>query len=434
MRVTLVTIGSRGDAEPYVALGCALARAGHAVRVATCEPFREFVAAQGLEFVRLGGDIKAIVGDAGRAALTSAGAHPIRAFRALRRYVGPLVREAMEALPAALSGSDVVIGHLLVPGAAAYAERHGMLYIDASYVPVLPTRAFAHPGAPVTTPRGIPSLLSHLAAEQLVWQAFRADVDGFRRRALGMGPSPWLGSDTLRLDRRPPKLFAFSPEVVPPPRDWPAHAFVTGHWFLDPPQGWEPPRRLVEFLEAGDPPVHVGFGSMTAPRPEEVTRAVLEAVRKTGRRALLSAGWGGLAAKGHDTHEKDVLFIDDVPHGWLFPRTAGVVHHGGAGTTASAFRAGVPQMAVPFLADQPFWGHRIAQLGVGPAPVPIAELDASRLRRGLEGMDSPSVRGAAASLGRRIRAERGAETAVEIIERLAGFTRARGAGGESETR
>ncbi len=420
MRVTLVTLGSRGDAEPYVALGCALARAGHSVRVATCEPFRDFVTAQGLAFARLGGDIKAIVGDRGRAALASAEARPLHAFRALRRYVGPLVREAMEALPEALLGSDVVIGHLLVPGAASYAERHGMLHIEASYVPVFPTTAFAHPGAPPSTPRGALSLLSHVVAEQLFWQAFRGDVDRFRRRVLGMGPSPWLGSDTLPVGRRPPKLLAVSPTIVPPPADWPAHAFVTGHWFLETPRDFQPPRRLVEFLEAGEPPLYVGFGSMTVEDPEDVTRAVIEAVRKAGRRAVLSAGWGGLASKGGlAAGGEEVLFIGDVPHGWLFPRMAGVVHHGGAGTTASACRAGVPQMAVPFLADQPFWGQRIADLGAGPPPLPVAKLDASSLCRALSQMESPSVRRTAEALGARVRAERGVENAVAVIERLA---------------
>lgn len=420
MRVTLVTIGSRGDAEPYVALGRALARAGHSVRVATCEPFQALVAEQGLEFVRLGGDIKALVGDEGRAALAATESSPLGAFRALRRYVGPLVREAMEALPEALSGSDVVIGHLLVPGAASYAERHGALYIDASYVPVFPTTAFAHPGAPPSTPRGALSLLSHVVAEQLFWQAFRRDVDGFRRRALGMGPSPWLGCDALRVGRRPPKLLAFSPAIVPRPADWPAQVFVTGHWFLEPPRDWEPPRRLVEFLEAGDAPLYVGFGSMTVEDPERVTRAVIQAVRGAGRRAVLSAGWGGLAPESDAAAgREDVLFVGDVPHGWLFPRTAGVVHHGGAGTTASAFRAGVPQMAVPFLADQPFWGRRIADLGAGPPPLPITKLDASSLRGALAQMESPAARRNAEALGARIRAERGAENAVAVIERLA---------------
>lgn len=416
MRVTLVTIGSRGDAEPYVALGCALARAGHSVRVATCEPFRDFVAAQGLSFVRLGGDIKAIVGDEGRAALAQAGANPVRALRALRRFVGPFVREALDALDAALSGSDVVIGHLLVPGAQAYSEHRGMLYVDAAYVPALPTRAFAHPGAPPGTAPGLASLFSHLAAEQLIWQAFRADVDASLGRVLGRVRSPLLGPYGLSLKRRAPKLLAFSPEVVPPPRDWPSHAHVTGYWFLPPPADWAPPRRLVEFLEAGEPPVYVGFGSMTVERPEEVTRAVLEGVRRAGRRAVLSAGWGGLAERAE---RDDVLFVGDVPHAWLFPRVAGVVHHGGAGTTAAAFRAGVPQVAVPFLADQPFWGHRVARLGAGPEPVPIGELAPDRLHRALVSMGSPAMARRAGEIGIRIREERGAERAVEVIERLA---------------
>jgi sterol 3beta-glucosyltransferase len=416
MRITLVTIGSRGDAEPYVALGSALARAGHAVRVATCEPFRDFVSARGLEFARLGGDIKAIAGDEGRAALLAAGAHPLHALRALRRYVGPLVREAQDGLDAALAGSDVVIGHLLVPAAIYYAERHGMLYIEASYDPTLPTRAFAHPGAPVSTPRGLASLASHVIAEQLVWQAFRADVDAFRGRVLGLGRSPLLGPHTLRLSRRAPSIMGFSPEVVAPPRDWPEHAFVTGYWFLDTPSDYSPPPRLAEFLAAGEPPVYVGFGSMTVERPEELTAAVIEGVRRAGRRAVLSVGWGGLAELP-DT--RDVMFTGDVPHGWLFPRVAAVVHHGGPGTAAAAFRAGAPQMAIPFLADQPFWGDRIARLGAGPEPVPISRLTPDRLHQGLAFMDAPAVRRAAESLGSRIRAERGAENAVAVIERLA---------------
>jgi UDP:flavonoid glycosyltransferase YjiC (YdhE family) len=420
MRVTLVTIGSRGDVEPYVALGCALARAGHTVRVATSEPFGDFVRARGLDFVRLGGDIKHMVGDEGRAALAAAGSNVMRTFSALRRYLGPLIREALDALDGALSASDVVIGHVLVPGAASYARERGIVYLDAAYVPVLPTRHFAHPGAPVGTPRGIPSLLSHFVAEQILWQAFRGDVDAFRRRVLGLGASSFFGPHTLRIDRRPAWLFAFSPEVVAKPRDWPPHAFVTGYWFLDPVDAWTPPRELTQFLEAGEPPIYVGFGSMTAHRSADKTLAVLAALKKAGRRGLIATGWGGLTKVATDD---SVMFIGDVPHAWLFPRVAAALHHGGAGTTAAAFRAGIPQMAIPFLADQPFWGHRIAMLGAGPEPLPIAQVEPDRLQRGLARLDTSAVRRAAAELGRRIRAERGAEAAVPLIEREAARAR-----------
>lgn len=418
MRVSLVPLGSRGDVEPYVALGRALAAKGHAVRVATCEPFRDFVTSNGLEYERLAGDIKAIVGDRGRAELASAGANPIRAFRALREHVGPLVREAMERLPRALAGADVVIGHLLAPGAASVAEKTGALYIDASYVPVFPTRAFAHPGAPPGTRGAFACLASHLVAEQLFFQAFRRDVDHLRR-SLGMGRSPLLGPDTWPLDKRPPKLVAVSPEIVPRPSDWPAHVHLTGHFQLDAPADYAPPPALEAFLSAGEPPVYVGFGSMTLERPEDATRAVIAAVRAAGKRAVLSVGWGGLADVGPRGASNDVLFVGDVPHGYLFSRVAGVVHHGGAGTTASAFRAGVPQMAVPFLADQPFWGHRISDLGAGPPPLPIADLDEGRLTDRLRAFDSPAIRRRAAEIGGRIRAERGPERAVDIVERLA---------------
>lgn len=416
MKVTLATIGSRGDAEPYVALGVALRRAGHDVRVATCEPFRAFVTSHQLEFVPLGGDIKAIVGDEGRAALLRAGTDPIRAARALRKYVGPLVEEAHSRLASAVSGSDVVIGHLLLPGAAACAEKQGSLYLEAAHVPVLPTSAFPHPGAPPATRPGIASYASHVIAEQVFWQAFRPCVDAFRARSLGLGRAPFFGAPIFRTSRRPPMLFAISPHVVPPPADWPEQAYLKGYWFLDPPQGWAPERRLLDFLASGPPPVYVGFGSMTAERPEELTRLVIQAVRSTGRRAILSTGWGTLAA---EKDAEDLLFVGDVPHNWLFPRVCGAVHHGGPGTAAVAFRAGVPQMAVPFLADQPFWGHRIEKLGVGPAQVPIAKLTADNLRQGILRFFDITVQENARRLGERIQLEHGAEQVTRVVERLA---------------
>jgi len=414
MRVTIATLGSRGDVQPFLALAVALSRAGHRVRLATNEPFRGLVADHGIDFAPIGGDIKELVGDRGRAALLAADGRPVRSFRALREFVGPMVRDGLRRLSEALEGSDVIMGQLLAPGAAHYAERYGLPYFEAGYDPIVPTRAFAHPGAPPTVPAGLASRLTYLAAEQVFWQAFRSDVNAFRRDALGLGPAPFLGPSAQRVRRRPPALLGYSAVMVPRPRDWPDHVSVTGAWFLEPPASWTPPAPLVDFLSAGPPPVYVGFGSMTVERPEAMTRTLLEALRRAGRRAVLSTGWGGLAeAEGSD----DVMFVGDVPHAWLFPRTAGVVHHGGPGTTAEALRAGVPQLVVPFLSDQPFWGHQVARAGVGPAAVPIAQLDAGRIAEALVRMAEPGMRRRAEEIGRLVRAERGADGAVEAMER-----------------
>jgi len=189
---------------------------------------------------------------------------------------------------------------------------------------------------------------------------------------------------------------------------------VTGAWFLDPPASFEPPPRVVDFLVSGPPPVYVGFGSMTVERPEVMTRSLLDGLRRARRRAILSTGWGGLAeAQAGD----DVLFVGDVPHAWLFPRVAAIVHHGGAGTTAESLRAGVPQLIVPFLSDQPFWGHHVARAGLGPEPVPVGAFSAAALADALIRMDRPAMRARAQEIGRRVREERGAAGAVEAMER-----------------
>lgn len=414
MLITIATLGSRGDVQPFLSLAVALSRAGHRVRLATNEPFRALVAEHGVDFAPIGGDIREIVGDRGRAALLAADGRPLASFKALREFVGPLVREGLRRLSRALEGSEVIMGQLLAPGAAHYAAHHGLPYFEVGYDPIVPTRAFPHPGAPPTLRPGLPSLLSFLGAEQVFWQAFRRDVNAFRRESLGLGPAPLLGPSAQAVRDRPPTLLGYSEVMIPRPPDWPEQVSVTGAWFLDPPATFRPPPKVVDFLSAGPPPVYIGFGSMTVEQPERMTRSLLEGVRRAGCRAVLSTGWGGLAeAEASD----EVLFVGDLPHAWLFPRTAGVVHHGGPGTTAEGLRAGVPQLVVPFLSDQPFWGHQVARAGLGPAPVPIGAFSADRLADALTQMKSPAMRARAVELGARVRAERGADGAVEAMHR-----------------
>jgi UDP:flavonoid glycosyltransferase YjiC (YdhE family) len=190
---------------------------------------------------------------------------------------------------------------------------------------------------------------------------------------------------------------------------------MTGYWFLDRPQGWQPPAALVDFLQAGPPPVVVGFGSITVRDPEETTVLVLSALRAARQRGLLLTGWGGLSQA--DLPD-DVFKLEAVPHDWLFPRAAAVVHHGGAGTTAAALRAGVPSIVVPNFMDQPFWAQRVVALGAGPRPIPRNRLNAARLSAALRAaVEDESFRARAAAVGRRLRAEDGVGRAVEAFER-----------------
>ncbi|MFO0615578.1 MAG: glycosyltransferase [Polyangiaceae bacterium] len=414
MYVGIATVGSRGDVQPYLALAVALSRRGHRVRLATCSPFEALARAHGIEFVSIGGDIKEIVGDAGREALMRAESHPIKAARALRAHVGPLVRQGLDALPEALDGCDAIVGQMLAPGAAHTAERRGVPYFDACYDPVFPTRAFAHPGAPRTIPRGWASYATYVAAEQVFWQAFRPDIDAFRAR-IGLGRAPFFGP-TRRASRRPRTLLGYSRAIAPVPADWPAHVTATGPWLLDAPRDWAPPADLARFLAEGPPPVFVGFGSMTVEDPAGLTRAIVRALRAVGLRGVLSTGWGALApATG-----VDMFNVGDVPHRWLFPRMACVIHHGGPSTTADGLLAGVPQFVAPFLSDQPFWGARVAVSGAGPEPVPIAKLTEEHVRCARVAMAQPDMRRRARELAALQAKERGAEDAARAIERALG--------------
>jgi UDP:flavonoid glycosyltransferase YjiC (YdhE family) len=216
----------------------------------------------------------------------------------------------------------------------------------------------------------------------------------------------------LRAARTIPALYAMSPHVVPPIRD--ANVYTTGYWFLD--ESAAPSADLERFLAAGDAPVYVGFGSMSSSDPAATLRLIVAATERAGRRAVIGRGWSGAAAL--DLPET-VYMLDAAPHQWLFPRMAALVHHGGAGTTAAGLAAGKPTLIVPHMADQPYWGRRVAELGVGVAPLPRRKLSLATLAERLEQLlGDRSIQARAEALGRQIRNERGVEAAVVWIERF----------------
>jgi sterol 3beta-glucosyltransferase len=182
--------------------------------------------------------------------------------------------------------------------------------------------------------------------------------------------------------------------------------------------GWAPPPELTAFLEAGDPPVYIGFGSMAGRRPQELASLAIEALAHSGQRGLLLTGWGGLRP---ESVPANVLVVPSAPHSWLFPRMAAVVHHGGAGTTAEGLRAGVPTVVVPFVLDQPFWGARIKALGLGPQPIPRKSLTAERLADAITvAVTDAGIRQRAQAVGLAVRGEDGVGGAVELVRRYLG--------------
>ncbi|MDM8518028.1 glycosyltransferase [Desulfobacterales bacterium HSG16] len=240
-----------------------------------------------------------------------------------------------------------------------------------------------------------------------------------RKWRIQHGLSPRSPGLRMRLpDGRPiPALYGFSRHIIPPPKDWDETATVTGYWFLNEAEHLHPPGALTDFLSSGEPPIYFGFGSIFGRDPELVTQIILEAVRRTGVRAILARGWGGLESTPLAQSES-VMFIEAAPHSWLFPQVSAVVHHGGCGTTSAGLLAGKPSIICPFFGDQPFWGSHIERLGVGPSPIPQKKLTVERLCHAIDVvMNDSTMRRNAAALGKRLRKENGTSNAVEFITR-----------------
>jgi UDP:flavonoid glycosyltransferase YjiC (YdhE family) len=310
----------------------------------------------------------------------------------------------------------VLSGTAIFPG-FPIAESLGIPACAGVLQPLSTTTAFENaffPACPRWFPaRGLYHRLTHLAFMALVAAFFGKGIQPMRRR-LELPPMT-LGDMFARL-KSPPglTLYGISPSVLPQPTDWPACCRMTGYWFLDAADGWTPPADLEAFLEDGPPPVYIGFGSMRNEDPAAMARIVVQALERAGQRGILFRGWGGLQP---GDLPPTIHAIDPVPHAWLFQRMAAVAHHGGAGTTAATFRAGVPGIAMPVFADQPFWARQVQRLGTGPAPVPHWQLTPDRLADAIrQAVEDPHIRANAAALGQHIRAEDGVSTAVHMIE------------------
>jgi len=407
VRIAVLAFDTRGGIQPYVALSRGFTDAGFDVTMVTPAGFADLVTGHGVEHAATIGDTETGTRQAaGVAEMTSRDRNRFMREQ-MRDSLGPIADDVL----AVARTADVLLGGVggSITGRAV-AELVGVPWVDAHLQPLgPPTDAF--PGTLVSRPPAWSGGLGRRVSHRLTNVALQTMFGGPRRRVRAH----------LRLPRRPrrqprdaPAIYGFSPLVVPKPSEWGPARKVTGYWTLPAQPGWLPPKNLVDFIAAGPPPVCIGFGSMSSRDPAGLTELVVDAVRAAGVRAVLLSGWGGLAHRAGD----DILVVDEAPHDWLYPQMSAVVHHGGAGTTGAALQAGVPAVVVPFVVDQPFWGSRVAALGVGPTPIPRKALTARNLADALRATvaDQP-MRHRAAALGKRVRAEDGV---AEAVRHLAG--------------
>ncbi len=418
MRIAIVTLGTRGDVQPYVALGLGLQSAGHNVRLAASDDFCSLVEDAGLPFWSLGENFMAYAQAKGQQAMMESSRANLLLINEVVGDVWQMMQDAFERMLAVCQDVDAIVGSL-APGALTYhiAEKLNIPHFYSFTIPFfLRTRTMPNPVFPAMPERLRPLYpLTHHFLEHFAWQPIRVGVNRIRRDYLDLPPLGWRFPYYELSGDHVPYLYCFSPAVVPLPPDARPGTHFCGYWFLPHADDWTPPVDLMDFISAGPPPVYVGFGSMVNRNPAEATAIVVEALQRAGQRGVLAAGWGGL--KQSDLPE-DILLVESCPHDWLFPRMAAVVHHGGAGTTGAGLRAGVPTIIVPFMGDQPFWGRRVADLDVGPEPIPRKRLTAERLSYAIRvAVEHGPMRERAAVLGEKIRAEDGVSAAVAIIER-----------------
>ncbi|KAI9853084.1 MAG: hypothetical protein M1838_001585 [Thelocarpon superellum] len=445
LNVVIQVVGSRGDVQPFVALGKTLKeKYNHRVRLATHPNFKGFVEENGLEFFSISGDPAELMAFMVKNPGLMPGFESLRSGdvgnrrRGIYEILKGCWRSCIEAgdgmgvaptddyaedYGSVDSGVSMGGGHVrpfvadaIIANPPSFAHIHcaeklGIPLHLMFTMPWSPTQAFPHPLANIQSSNADSSLtnfVSYALVEMLTWQGLGDVINRFRESSLKLEPVSQVWAPGMASRLRIPYTYCWSPALIPKPKDWGPHISISGFYFLSLASSYTPDPDLVAFLEAGPPPVYIGFGSIVVDDPDAMTRLIFGAIKKAGVRALVSQGWGGLGA-GEVGLPDGVFMLGNIPHDWLFKRVSCVVHHGGAGTTAAGIALGKPTVVVPFFGDQPFWGAMVARAGAGPVPVAYKHLTADVLAASILAALKPAAQEQAAKLGASIAQESGAE-------------------------
>ena len=409
MKITILTYGSRGDVQPFLPLSISLMNTGHFVRLAAPSRFKDFVEQHGIDFVPLAGDPE----DLSRR-LNNAGQNFIKLLRELMDHAVEIGADVWRQTEEACQNADLILHTFThTVGAHTLAREKNIPDIHIQTFPMFtPTGDYPNVTLPDLRSRSL-NRLTHKLSAKITWWSSRIGFEQVRRRTgLPNRKLSWpFDDDPLR--HRTPILCAWSPSVLPASSDWLTRTHVTGYYFFPPNTSYQPPAELLSFLEKGEPPVCVSFGSMINRDPERIDRIVRESLQQTGNRGILLSGWGRV----QDRTSNDLLYLEGAPHDWLLPRCKQVIHHGGAGTTAAGLRAGIPTIVIPFMGDQTFWGGRVHAIDAGPKPILVKDLSVEKLTRALAQAKSEAVLKCAEAVGRQIQNEDGVAESIKWIEK-----------------
>ncbi|OAP58152.1 hypothetical protein AYL99_07242 [Fonsecaea erecta] len=422
LNVVIQIVGSRGDVQPFVALGQELQRHGHRVRLATHGVFREFVEGAGLEFYSVGGDPAELMAYM----VKNPGLLP--RMKALREgdvsKNRQMIREILEGCWASCilptDSGDPFVANAIIANPPSFAHIHcaqalGIPLHIMFTMPWSPTRAFPHPLANIRNSSTDPKLANYISygmVQLLTWNGI-ADIVQSWRKSIDLEPIPRSEAPFLMETLQVPHTYCWSPALAPKPKDWGKHIDVCGFLLRDP-APYTVPADLDEFLKSGPIPIYIGFGSIVIENPGRLLQILLSAVKECGVRAIISKGWANLEGEAVDDN---VFFLGECPHEWLFQQVSMVVHHGGAGTTACGLRNGRPTVIVPFFGDQPFWGNVVAASQAGPPPIPHKKLNSKNLSDSIRFCLREQTREAAKVVADKMAEEMGVKAAVHSFHR-----------------
>ena len=452
MNVVIQIVGSRGDVQPFVALGQVLKnKYRHRVRIATHPTFRDFVTENGLEFFSIGGDPAELMafmvknpglmpgidslknGDIGKRRagiyemITGCWRSCIEAGDGTGMEASDDLLDGRASFDSGIDGNPLLkpfVADAIIANPPSFAHMHiaeklGIPLHLMFTMPWSPTQSFPHPLANIMSSNAdsaITNFISYALVDMLTWQGLGDIINKFRERSLGLEPVSIMWAPGMASRLRIPWTYCWSPALIPKPADWGHYIDISGFFFLNLASNYAPPPDLAKFLAAGPPPVYIGFGSIVVDDPNAMTKMIFEAVRKTGQRALVSKGWGGLGADEIGVPD-GVFMLGNCPHDWLFKHVSCVVHHGGAGTTAAGIAAGRPTVVVPFFGDQPFWGAMTARAGAGPFPIPYKDLNSDKLANSIKEALKPASLERAAELAKKVRSEDGTENGAQSFHK-----------------
>jgi sterol 3beta-glucosyltransferase len=418
MKIAITTLGTRGDLQPFIALALGLKDAGYDIVIISAKNEEDFVKSYGLKFTPLNVDIQKIMEGSEVQEMTK-GDNPLKFYishmRGSKKLKQSMVKTQHEIWDAC-QGYDAIIFHPGMPIGYFIAKELGKVSIMANPFPTISTKEYPS----ILFYNGprfgrIYNLFTHIIFEKVFWALIKSAIKEFWSENVKTDINLSVPPIRQQVESGMPVLNGYSEYLFHKPKDWPDNIHTTGSWLIKEEPNWKPQPELDKFILTGQPPIFVGFGSMKdINKFKETFEIIIQALKISKQRAVVGLGWNTL--KLNEPIPDNVFLIDNVPFTWLFQQMAAVVHHGGAGTTSIGLTAGKPTIIVPFNADQPAWGRRVFELGVGARPILKKKLTANKLASAIQYALNPEVVAKAEELGQKLRKENGVDRAVKIID------------------